>query len=527
MEAVLVVLLAAGAFPAVGADPLEIGSGKISGVVVDEEAGVRVYRGIPFAAPPVGDLRWRPPQPAEPWDGVRACEAYGPACPQLNTLAIYGLELPETSEDCLYLNVWTAAEGPEDKLPVMFWIHGGGNSAGWGHQPSYDGTAFTKKGIVLVTINYRLGPYGFFSHPLLSEESGHDASGNYGILDQIAALEWVRDNIAAFGGDPGMVTIFGESAGGMDVVALSVSPLSKGLYHRAIIESGSMIWFMNHLRDSTPLSESAESRGEAYAKALLGEGTVDLAALRKVPAEDLLAKVSEFSGGPVVDGWVIPDYPAIIYRQGLQHDVPLLGGTNADEGTIFSLRATYTTKEERLETMRERFGEDADEILALYPAETAEELRASSAEFMGDTVFIAPTRATVRGMSTVSSKAYLYHFTRAQSEGRLASFGAFHGSEIPYVFNSARPAPGTEPATLSETDVRLAEAMNTYWAQFAKTGDPNGNGLPEWPVYETETDLHLELGDTIRISSGLKKEVCDLLDDIMKRRTKELEDARK
>lgn len=500
------------------ADAIRIDSGRISGQAVGEQEDVMVYKGIPYAAPPVGDLRWKPPQPVEPWDGVRACTEFGPACPQQNTLAVYGLTLPEMSEDCLYLNVYTPARSSGKKLPVMVWIHGGGNTAGWGHQPTYDGQALADRGVILVTINYRLGVYGFFAHPLLSGESERKVSGNYGILDQVAALKWVQKNIEAFGGDPGLVTIFGESAGGVDVVVHCLSPLSKGLFHRAIIQSGSIIWGMGYLNRPSPLGEAQETLGEGFAKELLGaEGSVTLAALRAVPSEELLTKSA--SGprfAPTVDGWVVRDYPATLYKKGLQHDVPLLAGTNADEGSLFAMRSASSTDDERLTSIRQRWGDAAEEVMALYPAETKEERAKATARFLTDTMFVAPTRATVRAMSTVSSKAYLYHFTRAQESGRFAALGAFHGSEIPYVFNSASPIAGA--TTLSETDQKLAEAMIGYWVQFAKTGDPNVDGLPEWPVYEAATDQHLELGDTIKVGSGLHKEACDLLERIMNAR---------
>jgi len=523
----LTILFVVGSSAGVQADTIKIESGLISGTVVDEQAGVRAYKGIPFAAPPVGDLRWKTPQPVEPWKAVRACTEFGPACPQTDRLKIYGLELPEMSEDCLYLNVWTNAKSSDEKRPVMVWIHGGGNSAGWSHQPSYDGVAFARKGIVLVTINYRLGPFGFFAHPLLSKESEHDCSGNYGILDQLAALKWVQKNIAVFGGDPDCVTIFGESAGGMDVIVLCVSPLSRDLFHRAIIQSGSAIWSMNHLRRASPTGESAEANGESMAKELVGEDVDDvLAALRAIPAEELIEKTaSGLRFSPAIDGWVMTDYPANVYKKGQQHDVPPLAGTNADEGSLFAVRISTGSDEGRLDALRQRWGEHADEIMAMYPADTAEQKRNVMNLFLTDTMFLAPTRATVRTMSTVSSNAYLYQFTRKQQTGRLKAFGAFHGSEIPYVFNSSGAIGPTEEE-VSETDRKLADAMITYWAQFAKTGDPNGSGLPVWPVYDAASDQHLELGDTIQVGSGLRKEACDVLDRIVAARLRDLEGSK-
>jgi len=527
LSATLTILFLVGSSLGAQANPIRIESGLISGTALGEDKAVRVYKGIPYAAPPVGDLRWKPPQPVAPWKGVRDCTEFGTACPQGNMLQIYGLTLPEMSEDCLFLNVWTGATSPAERLPVMVWIHGGGNSAGWSHQPSYEGEAFARRGIVLVTINYRLGLFGFFAHPLLSKESEHKVSGNYGILDQIASLRWVQKNIAAFGGDPDCVTIFGESAGGMDVIVLCVSPLSRGLFHRAIIQSGSAIWSMNHLRRASPTGESSEANGESLANELVGEDVDDvLAALRAIPAEKLVEKIeSGLRFGPTVDGWVMTDYPANVYKKGLQHDVPLLAGTNADEGSLFALRISPGSDEGRLDALRQRWGKYADEIMAMYPTDTAEQKRDVMNRFLTDTMFLAPTRATVRAMSTVSSNAYLYQFTREQQTGRLKAFGAFHGSEIPYVFNSSGPT-GLKEEEVPEIDRKLATAMITYWAQFAKTGDPNGNGLPEWPVYDAVSDQHLELGETIKIGSGLRKEACDVLDRIVAARLRDLEGSK-
>ena len=500
------------------ADPVTIASGQISGQAVGDDGAVRVYKGIPYAAPPVGSLRWKPPQPVARWDGVRACDTFGAACPQKYQSRVPGIELPHTDEDCLYLNVWTAARDAGEKRPVMFWIHGGANETGWGHQPVYDGQALARKGVVLVTINYRLGPFGFFAHPRLSKESPHGVSGNYGILDQIAALQWVQRNIAAFGGDPENVTIFGESAGAANVTALCLSPLSKGLFHRAIMQSGAFIWGAAHLRESSPVAESLESLGERFAEEVVGHDTEDvLAALRNASAETLLEKSNKnIRSGPVVDGWVLPDYPAIMYANGLQHDVPLLAGTNADEGSLFVFIKEYKTVSEYRAGIREQWGKYEDEVFALYPVEARKDIGTVNARYLTDAWFIAPTRATVRAMANVSSNAYLYHFTRAQSTGVFKGFGAYHTAEIPYIFNTFGRDKVSDPEP-SEVDQRLAEAMTSYWVRFATTGDPNGNGFPKWPVYETQTDLHLELGDVIRVGSGLRREKCDALDRIVEK----------
>ncbi|MBI2421613.1 MAG: carboxylesterase family protein [Candidatus Hydrogenedentes bacterium] len=496
-------------------DPLAIDSGQISGAISEADPSVRVYRGIPYAAPPVGDLRWKAPQPAAPWDGVRACERFGPVCPQKDLSAILGIALPETSEDCLYLNVWTPAEAPAGKLPVMLWIHGGANAFGWGSQPVYDGEPFVKKGVILITFNFRIGPFGFMAHPLLSEESEHKVSGNYGILDQIAALQWIQRNVAAFGGDPDNVTIFGQSAGGINVSALCLSPLAKGLFHRAIMSSGPFIWDTPHLKGNGAPGESFESWGERYAKALLGENTpVTLAALRSLPAEQLVAGVLEkMDSSPIADGYVLPGYPARLYAQGKQHPVPLLAGANKDEGSLFMLAAQYKSVDDYRAGIRERWGDHTDTVFALYPAEAPKDFIKAVPAFLTDTRALAPTRATAIATVKAGAKAYLYQYTHVQASSRLKGFGAHHSAELPFLFNHFN-IPGVPPGAPDEADLRLADAMLTYWTQFAKTGDPNGNGLPEWPAYDPARDEHLELGAEIRVQSGLRKTYCDALDAI-------------
>jgi len=510
---VLAVLFSAASTLGVYADPIKIESGLISGIVLGEDQAVRAYKGIPYAAPPVGDLRWKPPQRPGSWDGIRECTEYGPPCPQSDVVwRFWGEEKPERmSEDCLYLNVWTSAKHADDKLPVMVWIHGGAFTLGWGNQRVYDGEALSRKGVVVVTINYRLGAFGFFAHPLLSKESGNNCSGNYGLLDQIAALRWVRDNITAFGGDSDRITIFGESAGATSVNCLCISPLGKGLFHRAISQSGGFTyWDTDHLRETSPSGESLETMGERLAEEVL-EGDPDdiLAALRAVPAEQLIPFAS--GGGyrfrPAVDGWVLPDYPPIMYKKRLQHDIPMILGTNSDEATMFAGMAQRRSVDDHRADIEKQYGEFAPKILKLYPVETKSDVYGAFCDHFADTVFIGPTRAMIRSMDKSESNAYLYHFTR-KSQDR-PEMGAFHSMEMAYVFNNL------DENKAQETDLQLSDAMSTYWVQFAATGDPNGNGLPAWPVYDTESDKHLELGDTIREGSGLHKRACDVLDGIM------------
>jgi para-nitrobenzyl esterase len=496
-------------------DPIRIETGLISGIPVGENKDVRVYKGIPYAAPPIGDLRWKPPQPAKPWQGVRQATQYGPSCPQPDILErAYGIKTGPTSEDCLYLNVWTPAKKPDQKLPVMVWIHGGGYIAGSGSSQVYDGQELARQGVIVVTINYRLGPFGFLAHPLLSKESEHGVSGNYGLLDQIAALEWVKRNIAAFGGDPNNVTIFGESAGAGSVCYLMVSPLAKGLFHRAIAQSGSALGQNRHLRQTWYGLEPAEKLGERFAQQL---GCETLAAMRAKSAEEILAKssteLSFFFGrgdrfGPIVDGWVVPDDPGAIFEAGEQHKVPLIVGSNADEGTIFTASLPQMGVDQYKAAVSALYKTHADKVLALYPVDNPNQVRSMVSRLIGDSAFIANARLFAR-LHSRTNKVFLYHFTWVRPDQRGAALGAFHGSEIPYAFGNIKAL-----VAAGEKDRTLAQTMSAYWACFAASGDPNRKGLPEWPAYDPASDRYLELGDPISIKSGLRKQECDLFEKI-------------
>ena len=490
-------------------EPVTIHSGPIVGEVLDSSIGLQVFRGIPYAAPPVGDLRWRPPCDVEPWSEVRECVRFGAVCPQPETMEyLIGDKLPAQDEDCLFLNVWTTNAGGEAKLPVMVWIHGGGFAKGWSDQSAYEGSAFAKRGVVLVTINYRLGALGFLAHPALSAESDRNVSGNYGFLDQIAALKWVQENIAALGGDADNVTVFGESAGGSSVEALCVSPLAKGLFHRAIAQSpaGS---FYAYLKQPSSGHPSAEARGESWASQF---DEVDpenpLASLREISPDRILEKSEANQPLAVIDDWFMPDYPANLFAQGKQHDVPMVVGTNSDEGSIFVQYYPYKTVEQYRQGMEKKYGAFAEEILALYPVSSDEDIPGALNPFMTDTVFVRGATDILRGMAKVSSRAFQYYFTRGGS--LHPEWGAFHSAEMCYVFNTLHP-----DAEKSD-DPQLADAMIQYWVQFAKTGDPNGEGLPEWPEFVIDSAQYLELGEAIKIGSGLRHEVLEVLDRIGK-----------
>lgn len=488
-------------------------NGPISGVERDR---VRVFKGIPFAAPPVGELRWKPPQPVKPWTDARDCSAFGPSCPQPKSML--GLPLEKNSEDCLYLNVWTASKNANDKLPVMFWIHGGGCTTGSGSQPSYDGTALAHLGVVVVTINYRLGPFGYFAHPLLSKESPQGVSGNYGHLDQIAALQWVQKNIAAFGGDPNCVTIFGESAGALSVCRLMISPQAKGLFHRAIAQSGGAHGRNRPLREKCGLQSPMEAEGERIAAAL---GCDTLEALRAKSADELLAASNPTQGlygkgtrfGPIVDGWTIPEDAGEMFAAGKQHDVPFMVGSNADEGTLFLKQMPVQHVAGYKLTVKTLFGKQADKLLELLPCESDDDLKAAFSRFSTVTSFVAPARMLARSMAKKESPAFLYHFTRVSPGGKRSGLGATHAAEISYVFGTLRT-----PAHV-EKDRELSKVMMACWVQFAKTGNPNGDALPNWPPYKAATDEHLEFGDEVRVGHGLYKEACDLLEKVVTERT--------
>lgn len=475
------------------ADTITLQSGQIAG---DVSGDVKVFRGIPYAAPPVGELRWRLPTDVEAWDGVRQTTEFSAGCPQPGTLAVaMGETLPDLSEDCLYLNVWS--KDTKAKMPVMVWIHGGGLTLGWGHQAIYDGTKFAKQGVVLVSINYRLGPLGFLAHPSLTKESEQGVSGNYGLIDQIAALKWVRENIGAFGGDPDNVTIFGESAGGTSVNALVASPLSQGLFHKAIAQSP---WVTNtnfaDLNKPLPAVQSAHALGEQWAQQVL-EGSTGgdiLGKLRDLDAATLLAKTG--NGYPVavtVDGWFMPDVSSNIYARGEHIDVPMIVGTNTDEGTMFAPALPFTTPQQFEAAIRAMYGAQSDVVLQLYPVKTAQDLPAAKNQLITDTWFLQGAKS----MLAAASQGYEYHFSRRSTV--LPDWGAHHALEIGYAFDNLNPA------TADEVDIRLAQAMTQYWVQFAKTGNPNGNALPQWPQYTDKTDAYLELGDSIRAGVGYRR----------------------
>ena len=509
------------AFAGCGGGPIEVDGGLIEGAPDPGDPTIVAYKGIPFAAPPVGDLRWKPPQSVVPWEGVRSTANYGSVCPQLPYAedSFWGRlkQWPssEMSEDCLNLNVWAPAELPAEQLPVMMWIHGGGLTRGSGARANYDGAALVRRGVVLVTINYRLAAFGFLAHPELTAESEHGSSGNYGILDQIAALEWVQRNIAAFGGDPENVTIFGESAGASSVSYLMATPLAEGLFHRAIGQSGGAFRPMPRLDEEFRGRPAPEAAGVAFASELVGGEDVSLAAMRAASAQDLLDAYSRLGGraygigGGKVDGWVFPEDVYTTFSEGRQHDVPVLLGSNADEGPPLYQRWVPKDSAAYDEFVKSTYGDFADEFLELWPNGDAEVIWNSYLKSRGQGSFAWTMTTWARLMETVSSKAWLYHFTHVPPIPDAEVYGAYHAGEIVYAFDNLRFGSFTE---VRETDERLADLMSSYWVNFARTGDPNGEGLPAWQAYEWGDEAYMELAAEPKAGKHLLAAEIDFFD---------------
>lgn len=440
------------------------------------ENGLTVYKGIPFAAPPVGELRWRAPQPPAKWEGIKQAVKFAPAPMQ-------GGNPPSgKSEDCLYLNVWTPAKSANEKIPVLVWIYGGGFSFGSTSEPGYSGEKLAQKGVVLVSIAYRVGQLGFLTHPELSAESPYHSSGNYGLLDQIAALKWIQKNIAAFGGDPDKVTIFGESAGAISVSMLCASPLAKGLFHGAVSQSGGSFGPTRPVTfpgENMKTLKQAEAEGQTYVQKA---GVSSIAELRKIPADKIPSGFGMAGGWPIIDGYVIPDDQYALYEAHKYNDVPVLIGYNSDEGASFS---PPKTPQDYIEGVKKRYGKFADDLIKAYPAgenvvsKTARDL-ARDAAFGWHTWTWAKLQS-----KTGKSKVYYYYFDQhpdyPENSPRYG-YGSPHAQDVAYVFAHVD---ASNPQT-SKSDLAISEAMATYWTNFAKYGNPNGGGLPEWPAFSNK-----------------------------------------
>jgi len=486
MRAALALLLLTYAAPQVDAPQVMIAQGRLAGVLA---GGVAAFKGIPYAAPPVGALRWRAPQDAPRWDGVRDAAAFGPVCPQHPTSGLAARARLPQSEDCLTLNVWSADLHPAAPRPVMVWIHGGGLAQGGSALPIYDGAALARRGVVVVSFNYRLGRLGFFALPALTAAADGEPVGNYGLLDQIAALRWVQANVAAFGGDPASVTVFGESAGGVSVDALMASPLARGLFARAISESGPALF------GTVPLAE-AERAGLAEAARLGAGGPDAVAALRAVSADSILEGGEDILE-PIVDGKVLTEDVGAAFARGDVARVPYLTGTNSDEGSL--LRGGTPG------FLTERLGRRLASVRALYEKGGA----ISDADFaralFNDQFFAATSRLFAASVARAGESVFVYRFRFMPAILRTRGApGVPHGGEIPFVFGFGRLAPYAPPR-----DLAVLEMVQTYWTNFAKSGDPNGAGLPPWPRFEGPAPQTLVIDDTTAAVADFRKEQTD------------------
>lgn len=489
-------ILLAGLFAAVlvsGVEDREVRtrSGAVSGTLQD---GIRVFRGIPYATPPTGKLRWQPPAAVQPWAGVRDATAFAASC-------IQPARAQQQSEDCLYLNVWAPAV--TRNAPVMVWIHGGGYLTGSGSLPFYDGSALARLGAVVVTLNYRLGVLGFLAHPALSRESAAhisgNYSGNYGLLDQIAALHWVQQNIAAFGGDPRNITIFGESAGAGSISCLLFSPLAKGLFHRAILESGALDDQLRELGSARKDVESAEHQGVELARLVGCGGSTTLSCLRELSGRLLLRMLRPVSCldctqrgsfGPVVDGYLIPGQPFDLLTAGKLNATSILAGSNLGEGAIVIGGRPVPDVAGYQTWMTARFHERGAAVLAAYPAAMNDAVRTALRAVYTDSWYLCPARS----LAMAAGAGYLYQFTRISS----------HGAEIPYVFDTLRRP------DIDNTDRSLAQTMTAAWYRFAATGDPNGEGLPAWPRFDRRSETNLEFGEKVQVKLKLQHAECEM-----------------
>ena len=469
--------------------------GIIEGVSFGTGQTGAAFLGVPYAAPPVGDLRWKPPQPLRPWTGIRSAARFGAACPQLPA---GWLPYVDWNEDCLYLNVWTTHLSAGPKLPVIVYFHGGSNTSGYS-QLTPLGPALSLLGVVVVSVNYRLGPMGFFAHPALTAESAHHSSGNYGLLDQLESLKWVRENISRFGGDPDRITVMGQSAGSVDICLLMASPMSTGLFQQAIMESGDCQSVLNKdIRTPLPynlITGTGESAGERLAEDLgVGNGPEALRKLRSISTAEILKawnKDRQIHFDAIVDGWVLPEQPAKIYAEGKELRIPVLVGSNADEATVFSHNDVKTVDQYKHYLLGDT-GKYADQEFQIYPVATDADVPEQYLRLQNDT-FAYGAWSMARATTNVGQKAYLYRFTFSET-GRRAHLGAYHGEEL--IFLSDSFPSGWEH---SNDDKVLGKIMRGYWTQFARTGNPNTPGLPGWPPYDAHSDQCLELGRTIRV----------------------------
>lgn len=477
-------------------------SGKVRGY---KEGNVSVFKAVPFAAPPVGNLRWKAPQPVPSWDGIKECTAFS-ASPMQPTPVPFAMWTEEfiappapLSEDCLYLNIWTKAKTAKEKLPVFVWIYGGGFSSGSAACAIYDGMEYAKQGVVFVSINYRVGVFGFMAHPSLTKESGVNASGNYGLMDQFAALQWVKKNIAAFGGDPDNVTIAGQSAGSMSVNALVASPLGKGLFQKAIAQSGGLLGsrFVASLQES-------EKAGEQF-QSIAGEN--DLNALRALSA-DSIQKLSQKRGaprfGPALDGYVLPSDIMAAFRAGQFNQVPMMTGWVTGDGALFGNAKVSSEKFEN--DIKKQFNEKADALLKILPHATEAEATASTGKMNLLNFAAWPSHL----LSVYDSKpVYLYEYGHVPPDKKdFPNYGAFHTSEVPFALHTIH----TWKRNWRPVDLQMEKIVSSYWINFIRNGNPNGQGLSQWPVYSRTSGAIQTLTDPVQSATGQWKALFDFMD---------------
>ena len=501
---ILLVLLGFTVFANAQNPIVETSNGKIQGTAGMDKT-VRVFKGIPFAAAPIGDLRWKAPQPVQNWKGIKQCKTFS-ASPMQNKPQPFFcwseefIAQPEPiNEDCLYLNVWTTSKTKSKKQPVFVWIYGGGLNSGSANCAIYDGEEMAKKGVIFVSLNYRVGVFGFMAHPELSKESGHNASGNYGFLDQIAALKWVQKNIAAFGGDPNNVTIAGQSAGAFSVTAMIASPLAKGLFHKAIAQSGGLL--------NNMLSQNLEKSEEQGVVFMKKANTNSLVELRKKSAEELqlLSNNSEVGRfGTTMEGYVLPVNLLEHFKKGLHNQTPILTGWVTGDGSFMG--DSDMTVDDYKKEAQAKYGDKVDEYLNIFPAATAEDVKTVKQKL----TLIGFAGMPAHLLASFNSKeSYIYQFGHvAPDKPNFPNYGAFHTSEVPYMLHNLH----TWNRPWQPLDKELETIFSSYWVNYAKTGNPNGNNLPEWKSYNKQSGTILVVEDKIESKTELLKKEFDFLE---------------
>ena len=489
-----------------GQDKIQVSTTKgiIEGHWTAREKTVAVFKGIPYAKSTVGLQRWKPPVQVSDWDGVFDASVFGPSCPQKNASQFWKESNALMNEDCLRLNIWTNNLNSNEKKPVMVYIHGGGLNTGNSHVYTQNGTAFAKQDVVLVTINYRLGVLGYLAHPLLSKESANAISGNYGFLDQLMALQWIQDHIAQFGGDPDNVTLFGESAGGTSVAVLAASPLSEGLIHKAIIQSPWMYGYITSMGEPNVVYLNKDGMGypssENYGVEWINKQGFKnpkkaFEMLRMVSFDSILIQDDYYKTKVTIDGYVLDSHPELIFMEGKQNDIPMIIGSNKDEGTFFHYVPGFEDLSGFINELKPFFNEDAEAIATHYFETLSSTVKDIGIAFIGDSWFIEPANQLAYGNAKNNNPTYQYQFSFV-SPG-YEWLGATHAAEIIYVF-------GNLNTKATQDQLAVSNKMIQYWVQFAKTGNPNNKGLPLWPEYNIETQSFLDINVETKTSQRLK-----------------------